>query len=209
MTIYKFHQTIFPTQARPSRHVVISLLHVQTTRDRHKGCLILGELRHNAKYAQISDRRGAWSLLPLWRGWLAGCRLLLLESALRTFNSPTLNKETRSKMPFSKTGKKPRQKHANPFVKSSAYFSRYQVKPRRRREGKTDYQARRALTTQAKNKFASPKYRLVVRLVRRSPRRSASERSLQRWRTRRSRFGRRKLGEESSDPVPSASDNFG
>lgn len=56
-------------------------------------------------------------------------------------------------MPFSKT------------VKNSAYYSRYQVKPRRRREGKTDYQARRALTTQAKNKFASPKYRLVVRLV--------------------------------------------
>ncbi|EJT52689.1 60S ribosomal protein l5-b [Trichosporon asahii var. asahii CBS 8904] len=70
-------------------------------------------------------------------------------------------------MPFSKTGKKPRQKHANPFVKSSAYFSRYQVKPRRRREGKTDYQARRALTTQAKNKFASPKYRLVVRITNR------------------------------------------
>ncbi|KAK8865690.1 hypothetical protein IAR55_000835 [Kwoniella newhampshirensis] len=55
-----------------------------------------------------------------------------------------------------------------PFVKqqkNDAYFSRYQVKPRRRREGKTDYQARRALVSQAKNKYASPKYRLVVRIT--------------------------------------------
>ncbi|WVQ85586.1 hypothetical protein IAT38_007752 [Cryptococcus sp. DSM 104549] len=55
-----------------------------------------------------------------------------------------------------------------PFVKTQkndAYFSRYQVKPRRRREGKTDYQARRALVSQAKNKYASPKYRLVVRIT--------------------------------------------
>jgi hypothetical protein len=53
-----------------------------------------------------------------------------------------------------------------PFVKqykNSAYFSRYQVKYRRRREGKTDYQARRALTIQAKDKYNAPKYRLVVR----------------------------------------------
>lgn len=75
-------------------------------------------------------------------------------------------------------------------VKSSAYFSRYQVKPRRRREGKTDYQARRALTTQAKNKFASPKYRLVVRLVRRSLRCGVPERFWERWSVQRGRFGR-------------------
>ena len=53
-----------------------------------------------------------------------------------------------------------------PFVKqtkNSAYFSRYQVKYRRRREGKTDYQARKALTRQAKDKYNAPKYRLVVR----------------------------------------------
>lgn len=37
-------------------------------------------------------------------------------------------------------------------VKSSAYYSRYQVKYRRRREGKTDYRARLRLTTQDKNK---------------------------------------------------------
>ncbi|RXK42577.1 50S small subunit ribosomal protein L5e [Tremella mesenterica] len=57
-----------------------------------------------------------------------------------------------------------------PFVKvqkSSAYFSRYQVKPRRRREGKTDYYARRRLVTQAKNRYESHKYRLVVRITNR------------------------------------------
>lgn len=53
-----------------------------------------------------------------------------------------------------------------PFVKQTkngAYYSRYQVKYRRRREGKTDYQARRKLTSQAKDKYNAPKYRLVVR----------------------------------------------
>ncbi|MBW0475917.1 hypothetical protein O181_015632 [Austropuccinia psidii MF-1] len=51
------------------------------------------------------------------------------------------------------------------LVKNSAYFSRYQVKYRRRREGKTDYYARKRLITQAKNKYNSPKYRLVVRIT--------------------------------------------
>jgi len=49
-------------------------------------------------------------------------------------------------------------------VKNSSYYKRYQVKFRRRRECKTDYQARRALILQDKNKYNSPKYRLVVRL---------------------------------------------
>ncbi|KAM0747372.1 hypothetical protein T439DRAFT_383494 [Meredithblackwellia eburnea MCA 4105] len=49
-------------------------------------------------------------------------------------------------------------------VKNDAYFSRYQVKYRRRREGKTDYYARKRLVAQAKNKYNSPKYRLVVRI---------------------------------------------
>lgn len=55
-----------------------------------------------------------------------------------------------------------------PFTKvqkNDAYFSRFQVKPRRRREGKTDYYARKRLVAQAKNKYASPKYRLVVRIT--------------------------------------------
>lgn len=50
-------------------------------------------------------------------------------------------------------------------VKNKAYFKRYQVKYRRRREGKTDYQARKALITQDKNKFNTPKYRFVVRFT--------------------------------------------
>lgn len=48
-------------------------------------------------------------------------------------------------------------------IKTTAYFSRYQVKYRRRREGKTDYQARRRLIQQDKNKYDSKKYRLCVR----------------------------------------------
>ncbi|KAI9710752.1 MAG: 60S ribosomal protein L5 [Bogoriella megaspora] len=53
------------------------------------------------------------------------------------------------------------------LVKNSAYFSRFQVKYRRRREGKTDYYARKRLIAQAKNKYNSPKYRLVVRFTNR------------------------------------------
>ncbi|KAJ1649708.1 60S ribosomal protein L5 [Dispira simplex] len=55
-----------------------------------------------------------------------------------------------------------------PFVKvakDKAYFKRYQVKYRRRREGKTDYYARKRLITQAKNKYNTPKYRMVVRFT--------------------------------------------
>jgi len=52
-------------------------------------------------------------------------------------------------------------------VKNKAYFKRYQVKFRRRREGKTDYRARKRLITQDKNKYNSPKYRLVVRFTNR------------------------------------------
>ncbi|KAK2807962.1 60S ribosomal protein L5 [Emmonsiellopsis sp. PD_5] len=58
-------------------------------------------------------------------------------------------------MPFTKT------------VKNSAYYSRFQTKLKRRRQGKTDYYARKRLVTQAKNKYNSPKYRLVVRFTNR------------------------------------------
>ncbi|KAL3147037.1 60S ribosomal protein L5 [Trebouxia sp. C0009 RCD-2024] len=47
--------------------------------------------------------------------------------------------------------------------RSSTYFSRYQVKYKRRRQGKTDYRARLRLTSQDKNKYNTPKYRFVVR----------------------------------------------
>lgn len=69
------------------------------------------------------------------------------DPSLSPISAPTV------KMPFIKT------------VKNDAYFSRYQVKYRRRREGKTDYYARKRLVVQAKNKYASPKYRLVVRIT--------------------------------------------
>jgi len=50
-------------------------------------------------------------------------------------------------------------------VKNNAYYKRFQVKYRRRREGKTDYRARKRLVTQDKNKYHSPKYRLVFRFT--------------------------------------------
>jgi len=49
-------------------------------------------------------------------------------------------------------------------VKNKAYFKKFQVKFRRRREGRTDYRQRHKLITQDKNKYGSPKYRLVVRI---------------------------------------------
>lgn len=49
-------------------------------------------------------------------------------------------------------------------VKNKQYFKRYQVKFKRRREGKTDYFARKRLIFQDKNKYNTPKYRLIVRL---------------------------------------------
>jgi len=50
-------------------------------------------------------------------------------------------------------------------IKNKAYFKRFQVKFKRRREGKTDYYARKRLITQDKNKYNTPKYRLVIRFT--------------------------------------------
>eukprot|EP00916_Digyalum_oweni_P019885 GHVL01033266.1.p1 GENE.GHVL01033266.1~~GHVL01033266.1.p1 ORF type:complete len:298 (+),score=14.42 GHVL01033266.1:79-972(+) len=50
-------------------------------------------------------------------------------------------------------------------VKNKAYFKRFQVKFRRRREGRTDYFARKRLIYQDKNKYNTPKYRLIVRFT--------------------------------------------
>lgn len=52
-----------------------------------------------------------------------------------------------------------------PVLKDKAYSKRYQVQFRRRRECKTDYYARKRLVAQDKNKYNSPKYRLVVRFT--------------------------------------------
>ena len=50
-------------------------------------------------------------------------------------------------------------------VKNKAYFKRYQVQFRRRREGRTDYYARKRLVVQDKNKYNTPKYRMIVRFT--------------------------------------------
>lgn len=51
------------------------------------------------------------------------------------------------------------------IVKNKAYFMRFQTKFKRRREGKTDYYARKRLIIQDKDKYNSPKYRLVARIT--------------------------------------------
>ncbi|ETN73981.1 hypothetical protein RB195_017191 [Necator americanus] len=50
-------------------------------------------------------------------------------------------------------------------IKNKAFFKRFQVKHKRRRQGKTDYYARTRLTKQDKNKYNTPKYRLVARFT--------------------------------------------
>jgi len=50
-------------------------------------------------------------------------------------------------------------------VKNKAYFKRFQVKFKRRRAGVTDYYARKRLIFQDKNKYNTPKYRLIVRFT--------------------------------------------
>ncbi|KAK4440939.1 60S ribosomal protein L5 [Sesamum alatum] len=60
------------------------------------------------------------------------------------------------------------EERAMAFVKaqkSKAYFKRFQVKFKRRRQGKTDYRARIRLINQDKNKYNTPKYRFVVRFT--------------------------------------------
>lgn len=51
------------------------------------------------------------------------------------------------------------------LVKNKSYFMRFQTKFKRRREGRTDYFARRRLVIQDKDKYNTPKYRLVARIT--------------------------------------------
>jgi large subunit ribosomal protein L5e len=51
------------------------------------------------------------------------------------------------------------------IYKTNAYFKRFQTRFRRRREGKTDYYARKRLIMQDKNKYSTPKYRFVARIT--------------------------------------------
>jgi len=50
-------------------------------------------------------------------------------------------------------------------LKNKSYFKRYQVQKRRRREGKTDFQARTKMVRQDKIKYNNKKYRLIVRFT--------------------------------------------
>ena len=50
-------------------------------------------------------------------------------------------------------------------LKNKAYSKRYQTKFRRRRQGKTDYFARKRLVVNDKDKYDSKKYRMVVRFT--------------------------------------------
>ena len=52
-------------------------------------------------------------------------------------------------------------------IKAKSYFKRFQTKFKRRRQGKTDYRARKRLVVQEKNKYNTPKTRLVVRITNR------------------------------------------
>jgi large subunit ribosomal protein L5e len=51
------------------------------------------------------------------------------------------------------------------ILKNVAFFKRYQVKRRRRREGKTDFKARVKMVRQDRNKYNTRKYRLIVRFT--------------------------------------------
>jgi len=52
-------------------------------------------------------------------------------------------------------------------LKNTAYFKRFQVAKRRRRQGKTDFKARRKMCRQDKCKYNNRKYRLIVRFTNR------------------------------------------
>lgn len=51
------------------------------------------------------------------------------------------------------------------IVKNKSYFMRFQTKFKRRREGRTDYFARKRLVTTDKDRYNTPKYRLVARIT--------------------------------------------
>jgi len=51
------------------------------------------------------------------------------------------------------------------ILKTPAFFKRYQVPKRRRRQGKTDYGARRVMIHQDKNRYNAKKHRMVVRVT--------------------------------------------
>jgi len=65
---------------------------------------------------------------------------------------------------MARKGKRPKGGFVK-VIKNKAYFKRFQVKYKRRREGRTDYFARKRLCVQDKNKYNTPKYRMIVRFT--------------------------------------------
>ena len=122
----------------------------------------------------VSTRRGDATATPsadgadLPRG-AAAAPLRLGESLRRTPTTP-YTPSPRKRSPIEPH----RSRDASPtapfdaasskLIKNKAYFKRYQVKYKRRREGKTDYRARKRLITQDKNKcgIALPARRAVL-----------------------------------------------
>ncbi|CAO2591636.1 60S ribosomal protein L5 [Lemmus lemmus] len=54
-------------------------------------------------------------------------------------------------------------------IKNDVYFKRHQVRFRRRQEGKIGYYAWKRLVIQDKNKYNTPKYRMIVLVTNRNP----------------------------------------
>lgn len=95
------------------------------------------------------------------RRWKIYRRLSLTKLHLENFLQLTIQSTARVRSAIQRTMALIRA------LKNKAYHKRYQTKWRRRREGKTDYYARRRLIAQDKRKYNSPKYRLVVRITNR------------------------------------------
>ncbi|EER36509.1 60S ribosomal protein L5 [Histoplasma capsulatum H143] len=110
--------------------------------------VFLDDIGINLKWAKKAGFRTI--KVDLGKSWDAVKELEEVTGSVATRRTKPIGK-----MPFTK------------LVKNSAYFSRYQTKFKRRREGKTDYYARKRLITQAKNKYNAPKYRMVVRFTNR------------------------------------------
>merc|ERR1712168_209309 len=86
------------------------------------------------------------------------------------FSSRTYRLKTEAKLKMAGKNRNRGKKRVNRLIKvqkNKAYFKRFQPKFKRRQVGKTDYQARRGLCAQYKNKFNTPKYRLIVRATNR------------------------------------------
>lgn len=100
--------------------------------------------------------RACWRKKKSRRGAARSCPSLTLDS-----------QSTERRIAWDPLVARKRAGHAGLFFFSVLSLTPSPVKYRRRRLGKTDYQARRRLTLQDKNKYNAPKYRFVVRFTNR------------------------------------------